>query len=217
MSESHIPAKHGLDAFHCPHRGVYAHQEFVGAMRTMGGAGRLSSAITEIDGYSVSVCSRCNRALIWYRDTVVHPSFGSTPAPHPDMPADVAADYEEARLVSELSPRASAALLRLALQKLCVTLGQPGKQLDVDIGNLVAQGLDARIQRALDVLRITGNNAVHPGELNFEDGREIVAKLFTLLNTVVQSMITQPREINSLWDAMPEGARNAAERRDRSK
>lgn len=215
MTETYVPPEYGLDAFHCPHCGVYAHQHFSGAVRTIGGTGPLSGGVTEIKGYSVSMCDRCGEPVIWHLAKIIHPRYGSTPAPHPDMPEDVVAEYEEARQVSDLSPRAAAALLRLALQKLCIALGQPGEKLDDDIGRLVAEGLDARIQKSLDVLRITGNNAVHPGELDLKDNRQIVTKLFTLLNTIVQAMITQPKEIDSLWDEMPEGARDAAQRRDK--
>jgi len=127
MSETYVAPEHGLDAFHCPSCGVYAHQHFAGAMRTVGGTGPLSQALTEVDGYSVSACSRCSQPLIWYGRAVVHPRYGSTPTPHSDMPEGVKSDYEEARQVSDLSPRSASALLRLALQKLCVELGQPGR------------------------------------------------------------------------------------------
>ena len=212
-----IAPQHGMDAFHCPTCGVYAHQLFAGAMRTMGGNGPFASALTQIERYTVSVCSRCSTPAIWHDQKIVHPNYGSTPTAHPDMPRDVAGDYEEARLVADLSPRAAAALLRLALQKLCIALGQDGRRLDDDIRALVAVGLDTRIQRSLDILRITGNNAVHPGELDIKDDRLIVSKLFVLLNTIVQAMITQPKEIDSLWDAMPGGARDAVQRRDEPK
>lgn len=133
------------------------------------------------------------------------------------MPADVASDYEEARVVADLSPRSAAALLRLALQRLCKHLGEPGKNINDDIGSLVKLGLNPSIQRALDVLRITGNNALHPGELDVRDDRILVGKLFALLNVIVQQMITQPREIEELWGQMPEGAREAVQKRDGEK
>src|SRR5258708_22812888 len=91
-----------------------------------------------------------------------------------DMPEDVADDYNEARAIFVSSPRSSAALLRLALQKLCKHLGEPGKDLNTDIGALVAKGLPTQIQQALDVIRVIGNNAVHPGQIDIREEKELV-------------------------------------------
>jgi Domain of unknown function (DUF4145) len=130
------------------------------------------------------------------------------------MPDDVKVDYEEARDVVARSPRAASALLRLAIQKLCIDLKCAGKNLNDDIGSLVKQGLPIGIQQALDVVRVTGNNAVHPGELRIEDNPDIAHKLFGLINIIVQDRIAQPAQIAELYGMMPEGAKAAIEKRD---
>lgn len=79
-----------------------------------------------------------------------YPVLRATRSPHPDMPADILPDYEEARSVFGSSKRGSAALLRLVIQKLCISLGQPGKNLNADIRTLVANGLPPKIQQSLD-------------------------------------------------------------------
>lgn len=213
MADKYVTPEFGSDAFHCPNCGVYAHQEFVGTMRPRGGERQFSGALTELADYHVCVCDHCLTPSIWFERRLVHPNLGGTPVPHEDMPEEVLVDYQEARSVADASPRSAAALLRLALQKLCIHLGEPGENLNRDIGSLVQKGLDSRVQKALDILRITGNNAVHPGELRVDDDLDLVLKLFTLLNTVVEATITQPRELDALWDGMPERARRAAEQR----
>lgn len=60
-------------------------------------------------------------------DEVVYPVFIPAPAPSKDMPDNIAKDFNEARAVFATSPRASAALLRLVIQKLCIHLGGKGK------------------------------------------------------------------------------------------
>jgi hypothetical protein len=131
------------------------------------------------------------------------------------MPEDVKKDYEEARLVVNHSTRAAAALLRLALQKLCRCLGEPGEHLDTDIRSLAQQPeVGERVIRAADTLRITGNNAVHPGEMNEEDIDEISKGLFDLLNLIVNAAITEPKKWDAMYEALPEKPRKAAEKKD---
>jgi hypothetical protein len=131
-----------------------------------------------------------------------------------DFPDDVKLDYDEARNIFGGSPRASAALLRLAIQKLCVHLGQKGKNLNDDIGELAKAGLPVKIQQALDIVRVTGNNAVHPGEIKIDDDPAIALNLFYLVNVIVENMITQPRQIAEKFGALPDRAREQIARRD---
>jgi hypothetical protein len=146
---------------------------------------------------------------------MVHPRTSAAPPPNEDIPVDTLADYKEAASVLALSPRSSAALLRLCLQKLCVHFGQPGKNINDEIGALVAGGtLRPMIQQAMDTVRIAGNESVHPGELNLNDDRELALALFGLVNLIADEAITQPRKVKELYDRMPEGKRSGVAQRD---
>ncbi len=94
------------------------------------------------------------------------------------------------------------------------SLGQPGKNINDDIKSLVSQGLPLRVQQALDVCRVVGNNAVHPGEMDLNDTPEIAQSLFRLLNIIVEEMITKPKEIDGIYNALPNSAREAITKRD---
>src|SRR3989304_6593930 len=65
------------------------------------------------------------------------------------------------------------------------------------------------IQHYLDILRVIGNNAVHPGELDLKDDTNIANALFDVLNLIVESMITQPRRVKELYGRLPQGAVDA--------
>lgn len=150
---------------------------------------------------------------MWIGKTYIYPKRGNAPRQNPDMPVEVQADYLEASNIYQLSPRGAAALLRLAIQKLMVHLGQPGKNINDDISALVAAGLPSKIQQALDVVRVTGSNAVHPGKLDANDA-SIAEQLFPLINVIVEYRISLPSRIQEMYDALPDGAKHAIQKRD---
>lgn len=145
---------------------------------------------------------------------MVVPSEAPVPPAHEDMPEECRPDYDEARSIVALSPRAAAALLRLAVQKLMVPLGENGRNINDDIGALVEKGLPVQVQQALDFCRVVGNNAVHPGEININDTPEIAHNLFAMLNFIVEDRITRPKQIEELYGKLLEGARRAITERD---
>lgn len=165
----------------------------------------------------LSVCSSCTESAVWLYDRLLWPPANEAPPPNSDFSADVRRDYEEASRILELSPRGAAALLRLAIQKLCKELGGTGKDLDKDIGMLVTKGLPVKVQQALDIVRVIGNEAVHPGVLDLRDDRATASTLFGLVNMIADRMITQPKEVAVLFDGLPQTKRDAIERRDGKK
>lgn len=177
------------------------------------------SAFSRITGIWVSECERCKKETLWFdpkasappahlrplgmhvpAPTIVFPPSSPAPSPSPDLPADAKRDFDEARAILVSSPRGAAALLRLCLQKLCIHLGEPGKNLNSDIGALVRRGLPMTVQQALDTVRVVGNEAVHPGVLDLRDDPETATNLFGLVNIVVDVLITQPNTVKALYD-----------------
>lgn len=167
-----------------------------------------------LNNINISECYNCSELSLWKCEELLFPKASMAPFPSGDMPDDVAADYREAAQIVDVSPRGAAALLRLAIQKLCIHLGCEGKNINKDIGDLVKRGLDQRVQQALDVVRVIGNNAVHPGELDISDDRGTALGIFKLVNLIVDRMITEPREINEVYASLPDGALKAIEVRD---
>jgi hypothetical protein len=199
----------GKGAFICPSCYAYAHQEWfdVSIGTPLGYQGI---------GSRVSKCAQCNNYAYWVGDQLVYPPKRQGPAPHPEMPEEPRADYNEAREIVGLSPRGACALLRLALQKLSKELGEKGKDLNTDIGNLVKKGLGVQIQQALDSVRVIGNNSVHPGEFDVTDDSKTATTLFECMNLIVEQMISQPRRMSELYGKLPQGAKDQIEARDKS-
>lgn len=165
----------------------------------------------------VSKCFNCDQLAIWIHDHMIWPAQGEAPPANADLPDDIRADYNEASSILDLSPRDAAALLRLAIQNLCVHLGEKGKNINEDIAALVKKGLDLRIQKALDIVRVIGNHAVHPGQIDLRDDRATAEKLFGLVNLIAETMISQPKHVEALYAGLPEADRKAIEKRDNKK
>jgi hypothetical protein len=141
---------------------------------------------------------------------MVIPDMEGVPYPNDDLNDEIKEDYMEARSILTRSPRGAAALLRLALQKLCKQLGESGKDINSDIANLVKKGLRPSIQKSLDIVRVTGNESVHPGVLDMKDNRDVALRLFELVNLIAEVMISEPKRIDELYDkVIPEDKKKA--------
>ncbi|MFD2538446.1 DUF4145 domain-containing protein [Sphingobacterium chuzhouense] len=147
---------------------------------------------------------------------MIYPFSGVAPLPNMDMPEDIIEDFQEARNIVELSPRGAVALLRLIIQKLCIHLGEKGDNINSDISNLVKKGLPEKMQKALDSVRVVGNNAVHPGKIDLKDDRETAYKLFHFVNIIAELLISQPKQIDEFYNfKIPEKSREAIKERDK--
>ncbi len=77
------------------------------------------------------------------------------------------------------------------------------------------KGLRPSIQKALDIVRVTRNEAVHPGTLDLKDNREVALKLFDLVNLIAEVMISEPKRIDDLYEAIiPETKKESIVKRD---
>jgi hypothetical protein len=208
----YTPPTFEASAYNCPMCGAYADQDWY----VVGKVYKPHNSYTgTIDNYILSNCRHCDGHSIWIDKKLVYPFSGTAPLPSPDMPDDVKQDYEEARNILSISPRGSAALLRLAIQRLCKHLGESGENINNDIAELVKKGLPLKLQQALDSVRVIGNNAVHPGQIDLKDDVDTAHKLFVFINIIVDNQITQPKTIDEFYNSkIPENLRQAIEKRD---
>jgi len=134
------------------------------------------------------------------------------------MPESVKELYEEARNVSDDSPRAAAALLRVSLEKLTEELGESKGSLDQRIGNLNKKGLPQKVIQSLDVVRIFANEGgSHSGEIDLsgQDNTDIVNKLFKLVNFIVEKTISENKQIEDIYGEIPKNKIEGIKNRDK--
>ena len=219
----YVEPAYSAASFTCPHCEAVTGQQWQGARTPVGGG----------LAHEVAVCmaTTCRQYSIWVGTPmprgqnvrgrladdaqVVWPPIRRGPQPNPDLDTEIINDYQEAREVFGVSPRAAAALLRLCLQKLMVQLDQPGKDINDDIAALVKAGLRPDIQQAADIVRVTGNDAVHPGQID-TDNPETVLALFDLVNIIAEDRISQPARVRAIFESLPAERKAAIERRDGS-
>src|SRR5690606_2135496 len=130
MKGQYISPALDLGAFNCAHCQVYSHQDwyYLRAAETPDGYGR-----QHVDKkFKVSYCERCGGNTIWQGQNIIYPHNSIVEPANTDLPPDIIEDYNEAAMTLNISPRSAAALLRLAIQKLCKFLGESGKDINND-------------------------------------------------------------------------------------
>jgi hypothetical protein len=193
---TYIAPEYISEKFTCPHCQAIAHQHWNHAQISKNG---YFSANFALYCYAnISKCAHCEKWCFWFDGKMIFPAnVASVPPSHQDMPEQCQGLYDEAKNIFNQSPRAAAALLRLCTERLVQVLtGKEKINLNQGIKELVKFGLPMQIQKALDICRITGNDAVHPNEIG-DDNAEIAGQLFALLNIIVDNQITQPKELES--------------------
>jgi hypothetical protein len=197
--------------FHCPSCGVLAFQNWKSTNYYEGGYIRM-------DDVHVAFCQNCKEKSIWKDEKMIFPKKLTAPLSHKDMPESVKVLYEEARNISNDSPRAAAALLRVSLEKLTEALGETGGTLNTRIGNLNKKGVPQKVIQSLDVVRIFANEGgSHAGEIDLsgEDNQEIVNSLFKLVNFIIEKTISENKQIDDIYGKIPQEKKDGILNRDK--
>ena len=62
---------------------------------------------------------------------------------------------------------------------------------------------------------VVGNEAVHPGQIDFKDTPEIANTIFKCLNFIIEEMISKPKEMESAFSLVPDDKKQHIEDRDK--
>ncbi|WP_195972615.1 DUF4145 domain-containing protein [Clostridium thermobutyricum] len=213
----YVEPKYKEKAFTCPYCESFAQQSWsIRSISNNKDKSILNYEIENTDTVATSTCQYCGRYHIWHNDKMIVPTNSPIPMPIEDMPEVVKNLYLEARDVYPISYKAACALLRLALQHLCEELlkDKSKGEINKDIGQLVKETVPQEFQQALDIVRVIGNNAVHPGKMDEQDVKEYAVTLFELLNYIVQEKIVRPKLIGGIYDKLPSGVLKSIDKRD---
>ena len=198
-----------MDSFNCPLCNAYAHQSWNELHRLSQMGFRAVNPLL-----FVSICTHCKSYSLWMNEAMLYPSNSGVEPPQKDLSEDIKKDYQEAADILNRSPRGATALLRLIVEKLCNQLHATGDNINEKIAFLVKAGLPVQVQQSLDSLRVIGNEAVHAGQIDLSDSREIAIPLFRLINIIAEKMITEPAMIEEIYKNLPEKKLQAIALRD---
>lgn len=227
MSNTYYPPKYLANQFNCSRCGVFSKQSWgnllsrvrlrnngMFSVNILGGDINTLDNEELPDSYVVSRCEQCRKDVVWVDKKIIYPQTIVVEQPNSDLPKEIQDLYLESANILNDSPRAAAALLRLALQLLLKEIGGKGKNINDDIAVIIKNGVDQQVKKALDILRIFGNNGVHPGEIDLTEDDTKVVRMFALLNFVTDKMITQQNEIDTLFDELPDAVKQQINDRD---
>lgn len=215
MSKNYIEPQKELTSYTCPHCNTISQVEVYEHSFPSDIQDNSIGWHSAVNRLTIHRCLCCGRKILWIDDNYIYPDIVAEEA-NPDMPESVKQLYNEAGLIYNKSPRAACALLRLAVDRLCNELGETDRDINKNIGALVEKGLPKSVQQALDVVRVVGNKAVHPGQISFDvDDKGTAILLMRLLNIIVERMISEPKEIDSLYQGLPESVKQSIEKRDK--
>lgn len=214
MNNKYIAPERLLKSFTCPHCQTLSLMHFE-SHKFQEDINALSSQTHFKNILYIARCCNCGKKIVWIDNEYIYPNIIAEEV-NPDLPESVKQLYNEAGLIYNQSPRAACALLRLAIEKLCHELGETADKINDNIAALVKKGLSPKVQKALDLVRVVGNNAVHPGKIAFDVDDITTAKsLMRLVNNMIgQIMITDPKDIDNMYSQLPESTKKSIERRD---
>ena len=200
-------------AFNCPYCGVYAHQKwYIDIAYDKFEYDKNSHSYNKIIGLSVSICSYCSKIALWHYGKILLPQNLPVPNPPEDTPPEVKNIYIEAGNVLNDSPRASGALIRLALELLLQNINKNKLSLNENIKKLIERKIPEQLIKALSILRVNGNDIMHTGEIKITENKDDVVYLFEIFNMIVEELIEEPKKLNEFYKKIPESKRKEIEK-----
>ena len=182
------------------------------ARNKMGGI-KHYTGFSDLEVFKISICYNCRGIAMWQNETIISPNTSHQPSAHPDMLEHIKPIYEEAASISRASSRASCALMRYALEELIKSMGYKDGLYN-DIGKMYQEGLiDDNIKDSLDIVRLTGNDALHSNQIDMDDQTN-VDYMFELINEIVESLISSPKRRKSMLEKFGQNPLDSIKKRD---
>ncbi len=136
------------------------------------------------DKVVVMQCVHCKKFNLWADGKYVWPEFPKI-KPSEYLPPDARHAFDEAQKVIGRSPQCACAMLRLSLERLVVSLGATGQNLQAKILSL---NLHPSVEKMCEACRAVGNDSVHESLLFMlrDDNFERAIRLSKFINWITE-------------------------------
>lgn len=179
-----------------------------------GSAGENQAYGYEVEALRLSRCMECHEITIWLDQKMVWPDQQIDHRAHEMMPPTAREEFDEAAKVFRDSPRAGCALLRTCLEKICADRGHIKGTLFARAGSLVSEMSSLHGRQAVDIVRVFGNESIHPGKMEANDIAENAERMFDAINLIVEEVYDRPARFSQLFEKLSPSQRREIERRD---
>jgi hypothetical protein len=204
------------NTFQCPYCGVYAKHKLYDMAKGIMSERGLDYYEGFVPELHLTICSKCDKFVLWLNDKIIYPTVSVAPWPSEDMPTNIREDFLEARNVLEVSPKSACAILRLCLHRLLDHLARSGREIDLSSIVLLRKGTPQKLTDALWAVKAIGPGAIPPAEISPKDDIRTAISLFELINLIVEATISRQREADQFYNMLP-GRRTARRRQTRPK
>jgi len=150
--------------------------------------------------YRLVECGTCEQVMLYYKPeyenedlfgTVIYPSDKGLPD---SVPNEVRKAYNDASIISKLSPNAFAVQIRRALEFICKDKKIKGKNLCQMIENLAMENMIPPVLSEMtDGLRILGNYSAHASDIEFTP--EDVILMDDFFKAILEYLYIAPNKI----------------------
>lgn len=181
MEEKYIPELK-KPSFICPHCRAYTSMNWHSVNPAFMGN------TFPLEKIAISSCMNCRELSVWMNGKMIYPE-ASKIEPNKNMPTKAKKFFSEAQSIIGRSPRAASALLRLSLEEIVNSLNGTGKNLVEKIDSLA---LPEDMMTLFNACRLYGNQASHPGVIDFNEPNsiEVAYNLSNLINVIVELKIS---------------------------
>lgn len=146
----------------------------------------------------IAICAFCKKYSLWQKNEMIYPDSSLIAEPSNYLSEKIKGYYNQARSIAKKSPQSSCMLLRLSLETLLEDeFGLKGMLFNQIEGLKKKVSLSETLDKRLELIRKSGNDAGHTREIHLSDDYEVAELLFAIINDIVRELIEDKKKFEN--------------------